>query len=194
MDIHYSTRKGSAPNQTGRLLAEKVLMKKYFMAILIVAFGLFSKASFAQELQSTQIMELDIPLNPPVMAGSKVIYTAKEGAISGSITGKVLPLGGDFGTIMNATTFKLDVRLVIQTKDSATVYITYSGYLYTDAETFSLIASGKGADVNPSKYYFRTNPVFETTAAKYDWLNHTVAVGTGTLTKTGVNYKIYAIK
>jgi hypothetical protein len=84
--------------------------------------------------------------------------------------------------------------LVIQTKDSATIYITYSGYLYTDAETFNLIASGKGADVNPSKYYFRTNPVFETTAAKYDLLNHTVAVGTGTLTKTGVNYKIYAIK
>jgi len=36
--------------------------------------------------------------------------------------------------------------------------------------------------------------MFETTSSKYDWLNHTVAVGIGTLTKTGVDYKIYAVK
>ena len=169
-------------------------MKKNSLFILMAAFCLISISSLGQELKYEKIMELDITLDPPIMAGPKVIYNIQGGTVSGSITGKLLALGGDFGTIVNPTTFKLDVRIAIQTTDSATVYITYSGYLYADEATFGQILSGKGPELNPSQYYFRTNPLFETTAAKYDWLNHTVAVGTGTLTKTGVNYKVYAIK
>ena len=61
-------------------------------------------------------------------------------------------------------------------------------------ETFKLMASGNVKNLSPDKYYFRINPIFETTSPKYDWLNHTVAIGVGTRTETGVNYKIYAIK
>tara|TARA_B100000780_G_scaffold267759_1_gene225125 strand:+ start:399 stop:548 length:150 start_codon:yes stop_codon:yes gene_type:complete len=41
---------------------------------------------------------------------------------------------------------------------------------------------------------FRTNPVFQTSSKKYEWLNHTTAVGVGKIIKGGVAYKIYAIK
>jgi hypothetical protein len=44
------------------------------------------------------------------------------------------------------------------------------------------------------KYYFRTNPVFQTSSKKYSWLNHTIAVGVGKMIKGGVAYRIYAIK
>lgn len=169
-------------------------MKKYFLAILAAAFCLVSNGSFAQELKSEKIMELDLPIISPVIAGSKIIYPITDGIVSGNIAGRVLALGGDFGTVINATTFKLDVRLVIQTLDSAMIYTTYTGYFYADEETYKLIESGKASEVDPSKYYIRINPVFETTSPKYDWLNHTIAIGTGTLTKTGVIYKIYAIK
>ena len=104
-------------------------MKKYFIVILTAAFCLVSNGSFAQELKSEKIMELYLPIIPPVMAGTKIIYPITDGIVSGSIAGKVLALGGDFGTVINATTFKLDVRLVIQTSDSATIYTTYTGYL-----------------------------------------------------------------
>jgi len=57
-----------------------------------------------------------------------------------------------------------------------------------------MIKAGKGAQLEPSKYYFRTNPVFETNSSKYDWFSHTIAVGFGSITATGVKYKIYAIK
>ena len=56
------------------------------------------------------------------------------------------------------------------------------------------MASGNVKNLSPDKYYFRINPIFETTSPKYDWLNHTVAIGVGTRTETGVSYKIYAIK
>ena len=38
------------------------------------------------------------------------------------------------------------------------------------------------------------NPVFATSSKKYEWLNHTIAVGVGKIIDGGVTYKIYAIK
>ena len=51
----------------------------------------------------------------------------------------------------------------------------------------------KGEDVDPSEYYFRTTPVFETSSEKYGWLNRIVAVGVGKLGKNKVMYKVYMI-
>ena len=149
----------------------------------------------AQQINAEEIFELNANLiRPPVVAGTKVIYSVTGGNIKGKIKGKVLPIGGDFATFINQTTLKLDVRLVLQTEDSATIYCTYTGYLNTDEETYKTIKAGKGFQIDPSRYYFRTNPIFETSSAKYDWLNHTITVGFGTITQTGVSYKIYAIK
>jgi hypothetical protein len=149
----------------------------------------------AQQINAEEIFELNADLiRPPVVAGTKVIYSITGGNIKGKINGKVLPIGGDFATFINPTTLKLNVRLVLQTEDSATIYCTYTGYLNTDEETYKKIKAGKGFQIDPSRYYFRTNPIFETSSAKYDWLNHTITVGFGTITQAGVTYKIYAIK
>ena len=149
----------------------------------------------AQEITAEPIFVMTADLvRPAVVAGTKVIYAVTGGTLTGKITGKVLPIGGDFATFINATTLKLDVRLVLQTEDSAAIYCTYTGFLNADEETYKLIRAGKGYQVDPSKYYFRTNTIFETSAPKYDWLNHTITVGLGTITPKGVSYKIYAIK
>ena len=31
--------------------------------------------------------------------------------------------------------------------------------------------------VDPASYYFRINPLFETAAEKYDWINRIIAIG-----------------
>ena len=60
------------------------------------------------------------------------------------------------------------------------------------------LQSGKrilnGETIDPSEYYFRTTPYFETGAERYAWLNKLVTVGVGRRTATGVEYSIYAIK
>ena len=169
-------------------------MKKFTIAFLSCALTFTN--SYAQDLKTEKIMELNYVLDPAVLAGSKIIYANKSGTATGKINGNILSIGGDFGTLLTPTTFKLDVRAVIQTYDSATIYVTYTGFIYTDAETFQLMASGgtKLKELSPDKYYFRINPIFETTSPKYDWLNHTVTIGVGKRTETGVSYKIYAIK
>jgi len=37
----------------------------------------------------------------------------------------------------------------------------------------------RGEAVDPERYYFRINPLFETAATTYDWLNRILAVGIG---------------
>ena len=60
---------------------------------------------------------------------------------------------------------------------------------------FAMIFSGKSNEVSPSDYYFRTTPVFETGSPKYAWLNHTVAIGVGSIPVNGnIVYRIYAVK
>jgi hypothetical protein len=51
----------------------------------------------------------------------------------------------------------------------------------------------QGETVDPSQYYFRTTPVFETASEKYGWLNRIVAVGVGRFAANWVGYTIYAI-
>ena len=167
-------------------------MKKLIITFLSCALTFAN--SYAQDLKTEKIMELNYVLDPAVLAGSKIIYANKSGTATGKINGKILSIGGDFGTLLTQTTFKLDVRAVIQTQDSATIYVTYTGFIYADQEMFKMMVSGNVKNLSPDKYYFRINPIFETTSPKYDWLNHTVTIGVGTRTETGVSYKIYAIK
>ncbi|MER5833918.1 DUF3237 family protein [Streptomyces sp. NPDC002130] len=44
--------------------------------------------------------------------------------------------------------------------------------------------------IDPADYYFRTNPLFETGAEPYAWLNGTVCVGSGYLVEGGIAYKV----
>ena len=162
--------------------------------ILVDAHHREIESKAVKELKSELIMEMDIPLFPPNQVGSKIIYALKEGNVKGKVEGKTLALGGDFGSMIGPSTFKLDVRLAVETIDKETIYITYNGFIHTDPETFGKLVSGQAAEVDPSKYYFRTNPMFETTSKKYDWLNHTIAVGEGRVTASGVSYKVFMIK
>ena len=174
-------------------------MKK-IICILFLSACFFIPAN-AQDLKSELLFELEAELHPPqavgpVLTGTRIIFPAKSGFIKGEkLNGKILQGGGDWGLVVDSTTFKLDVRVTIETNDGALIYVTYNGYVYTDAKKFATILQGQWDGLNPSDYYFRTNPVFETSSPKYAWLNHTIAVGVGRFLPGGkVAYRVYAIK
>ena len=167
-------------------------VKKFFS--LVLSSFLLLNILFGQELKTEKIADFTVNLNPPTMAGSKIIYTVQSGTVKGRINGIVLPIGGDFATKIGETNIKLDVREVIQTDDSATIYVTKSGFIYADSTNFIKIVTGKGKDLSFDKYYFRSTYFFETTSPKYEWLNHTVGIAIGIITETGIIYKLYAVK
>jgi hypothetical protein len=175
-------------------------MKKLIFSIFFLSFC-FHQQLFAQELKSEFLFDMEADLNAPqaighVLTGTREIFIVNNGFVkSNKLNGKVLPGGGDWGLVVDSTTFKLDVRATIETDDGALIYLTYSGYIHTDAEKFAMLLGGKGNELSPSEYYFRTNPVFETSSPKYAWLNHTVAVGVGRIPAPHkVANRIYAIK
>ena len=47
--------------------------------------------------------------------------------------------------------------------------------------------------MDPASYYFRINPLFETAAANYDWINRVVAVGIGHRRADGPIYSIFEV-
>ena len=175
-------------------------MKKFIFSVFICSL-FFHQQLFAQELKSEFLFDLEIDLNPPqvvgpVLKGTRLIFPFKDGFVkSDKINGKILECSGDWGLVLDSTTFKVDVRATVETDDGALIYMTYSGYDHTNAKNFAMISAGKGSDLSRSDYYFRTSVSFETSSLKYAWLNHIVAIGVGRFPAAGkVAYRIYAIK
>jgi len=128
----------------------------------------------------------------PTPHGIREIYNIKGGTVEGpKVSGKMLPTGADWLIIRPDMAAELDVRATMQTDDNEIIYIYYRGIISADLEVFDKIQ--KGEDVDPSEYYFRSTPVFETSSEKYGWINRIVAVGVGKLAKNKVIYKVYMI-
>ena len=51
----------------------------------------------------------------------------------------------------------------------------------------------KGEVVDPASYYFRINPLFESEATKYDWINRVIAVGIGHRFADGPVYSVFEV-
>jgi len=85
----------------------------------------------------------------------------------------------------------LDVRLTLRTDDEAMIYMTYRGLRHGPAEVMQRLNAGEPVD--PSSYYFRMTPIFETASQRYAWLNGIVAVGVGRREPTGPVYQIHEV-
>jgi len=125
-------------------------------------------------------------------SGVRMIIYVKGGKVEGpKLKGVILPGGGDWYTTRPDGVGQLDVRAAMRTDDGDTIYVYYRGINAMTPEIRQRIMMGETVD--PSEYYFRTTPVFETASEKYSWLNRIVAVGIGHLTATDLRYSIYAV-
>jgi hypothetical protein len=107
------------------------------------------------------------------------------------LSGEVLDGGSDWQTVHNDGATALNVRLVLKTKDDALICMTYQGVRHGPPDVVERI--DKGEVVDPTSYYFRINPLFETAAAKYDWINRVVGVGIGHRSADGPIYSVFEV-
>src|SRR6202162_2768423 len=124
------------------------------------------------------VMRLDVRKLLIVCAppnGYRRIGVVPGGSFEGErLSGEVLDGGSDWQTVRTDGATTLDVRLVLKTKDEALIGMTYRAIRSGPPDVVARIE--KGEVVDPTSYYFRINPLFETANAKYDWLNRVVAV------------------
>jgi hypothetical protein len=175
-------------------------MKKIILSAMIGTLFFHQKTS-GQELRSDFLFELNMVTSSPqvvgpVFKGTRLIIPYKGGLVKGEkINGKILDCSGDWGLLIDSTTFRTDVRATIETDDGAHIFLTSTGYNFTDAKGFTMISTGRGGELSPSDYYFRTNITFEASSPKYAWLNHSVAIGVGRFVAADkVDYRVYVIK
>ncbi|WP_024509236.1 DUF3237 domain-containing protein [Bradyrhizobium sp. ARR65] len=149
------------------------------------------------DITTTHLLDVVIDLNPRLNIGEgplgrRVLFGAAGGSFAGPrLSGKVLAGGGDWALFRADGAMALDVRLTLQTDDGALVQMTYGGRWIVPPDLRADIADPvKRYQVDPSRYYFRTNPLFETGAKDYAWLNDIVCVGVGYLVEGGIAYKV----
>ena len=125
-------------------------------------------------------------------AGHRQIFNVKGGTFEGPrIKGTVLPGGADWMLMRTDGSAQLDVRVTLETGDGALIYTTYSGLAVLSPDVLGRIAGGE--DVPLAEYYFYTNPMFQTGAEGYAWLNQTIAIGRGKALGGAVEYRVWAV-
>src|SRR5262245_2088485 len=145
-------------------------------------------------MNSRLLMTLHVVVPPPqrlgpVPHGTRVIAAITGGTFEGSrLRGKILPGGGDWILIRPDGVFELDLRITLETHDGALIGMTSFGLRHGPPEVMA--ALGRGESVDPSKYYFRTTPRFETSAPQYEFLNRVVAIASGDRRAEGPVYTI----
>src|SRR5262245_1465130 len=109
------------------------------------------------------------------------VVQIRRGRFQGRINGEVLPGGADYQIISSDGTTYLDARYMIQTDDGAVILVRNHG-----------IRHGVIGD-DPSKYYFRSTPRFETGDERYLWLNKMIAICSGARTADAVFLDFYEV-
>lgn len=148
-------------------------------------------------LASEHLCDLSITVASPVStgatpAGERRIVTITGGTFEGSrLKGTVLPGGADWIWVEPDGMVRLDVRATLRTEDGASIYVQYKGLRHGPADVIARMNAGE--EVDPSQYYFRVAMTFETGDARYDWLNRTLAVGTGHRRADGPVYRVFRI-
>ncbi|MFI6522779.1 DUF3237 domain-containing protein [Spirillospora sp. NPDC050679] len=153
------------------------------------------------EIRTALLFDLVVDLDPPLNfgqgpIGQRVLFGSAGGTFEGpGLRGEVLPGGGDWALFRPDGTMLLDVRLTLRTDDGALLHMSYGGRYTAPPELRAEMADPAGRHrVDPSRYYFRTNPLFETGAERYAWLNDVVCVGTGYLVESGIAYKVFQVE
>jgi hypothetical protein len=138
-----------------------------------------------------------IEVKPPSIVGATPGHDRRIGEIAGGrfegprLSGKILSGGSDWQSLRADGATTLNVRLVMETHDGALIAMTYLGVRHGPKEVLDRIA--RGESVNPSEYYMRATPYYETASPNYGWLNRVVSVAYGHRVAGGAIYQVFEI-
>lgn len=141
----------------------------------------------------TSRIEIDTPLCVgKARYGERRIINIKGGAFAGPrLSGRVLSGGADWQIIRNDGITEVEARYTLETHDGCLIYVHNWGIRRGAKDVMERLASG--GKVDPSEYYFRTIPIFETGAPSYEWLNGLIAIASGERRVNEVIITVYEV-
>ncbi|MGO1545095.1 MAG: DUF3237 domain-containing protein [Gulosibacter sp.] len=144
----------------------------------------------------TPAFEVEVELGPldeygVTRAGKRRIIPILGGKITGEIDAEVLPGGADWQIARPDGAFEIDGRYSARTADGELVYIQVAGVRSGPAEV--LAALGRGEQVDPSEYYFRTAVTIEASAPRLAHLQDAIYVASCIREANAVRYTAYRV-
>lgn len=143
------------------------------------------------------LADLDVELAAPIELGDgprghRRIIPIVGGKVTGErLSGEILNLGADWQTILSDGTAELDTRYSMRTHDGAVIDIRNFGFRHGPKEVVEALI--RGETVDPSLYYMRTQPRFETGDERYLWLNRMICIGSGARLQSGVRISFFEV-
>lgn len=124
--------------------------------------------------------------------GHRRVINIVGGSFSGPrMSGAVLGGGADWQIIRPDGAAALDARYTLRTDAGDYIQVTSQGLRHGPPEIIARL--GRGEQVDPKLYYFRTVLRFETGAAPLDWLNRIIAVASGVRTQNLVELEAFEL-
>jgi hypothetical protein len=114
-----------------------------------------------------------------------------SGNFEGRLEGRILAGGADWQIATENGVTYLEARYSIETPDGAMILVNNKGIRHGSPEVLARLFGGEIVD--PTEYYFRSTPTFETSDERYDWLNRIVAVCSGARTRDAVLLDFYEV-
>jgi hypothetical protein len=126
--------------------------------------------------------------------GRRRIIPITGGAFTGAQLNGTLLAGAsaDWQIVLPDGTALGDIRYTLRTDSGDLLSVTSRGVRHGSPEVLARL--GRGEDVDPSEYIFRTTTQIETAASHLDWLNKGVFVSVGGRQSGGVIYETYLVE
>jgi hypothetical protein len=134
-------------------------------------------------MQLSFVMDLRVKVGKPieigaVATGRRRIIAIEGGTFDGpDVRGVVLAGSADWQIIRADGVTELEARYTLQTDVGELIYVQNTGLRHGPADVMQKLLAGEAVD--PALVYFRTVPVFETSAPRLQWLARTVFVASG---------------
>ena len=125
--------------------------------------------------------------------GRRRVIAITGGSFRGErLAGRVLPGGADWQLVRADGVAELDARYTLETVDRSLIYVRNFGYRRGPADVMRRLMAGDPVD--PSLYYMRTTPRFETGAERYRWLNGLICVASGARRAAAVELEVFEVR
>jgi len=125
--------------------------------------------------------------------GRRRVIAITGGSFRGErLAGRVLPGGADWQLVRADGVAELDARYTLETVDRSLIYVRNFGYRHGPADVMRRLMAGDPVD--PSLYYMRTTPRFESGAERYRWLNSLICVASGARRAAAVELEVFEVR
>ena len=124
-------------------------------------------------------------------AGLRRIAPITGGSCTGARLNATVVEGADWVINRPDGVMVIDVRLTLQTQDSARIYLTYQGRFLASPDVMARFR--RGQLLSPDEYSLAITARFECGMEAYAWLNNAIVVGIGEQTATGPIYRLFEI-